>query len=73
MERLFIIIGRINSILLLLILFGAGFSIAWVSWSSNQWQRRGAIEVPTSEIVPRKIKCYYGLSVLRISLERILK
>lgn len=49
MERLFIIIGRINSILLLLILLGAGFSIAWVSWSSNQWQRRGAIEVPTSD------------------------
>lgn len=49
MERLFIIIGRINNVLLLLVLLGAGFSIVWMSWSSNQWQRRGAIEVPTGD------------------------
>ncbi len=45
MERLFIIIGRINSILLLLVLLFAGLSIAWVLLSDKQWQRRGAIEV----------------------------
>ena len=49
MERLFVVIGRINSILLLLALLGAVISIAWISWSSNQWQRRGAIEVPAGE------------------------
>lgn len=49
MKRLFIIIGRINSVFLLLVLLGAGFSIAWMSWSSNQWQRRGAIDVPAGE------------------------
>ncbi len=49
MERIFIIIGRINSVLLLLILLGAGISIALMSWSSSQWQRRGAIEVPAGE------------------------
>jgi len=46
MERLFVIIGRINSVLLLLVLIGAGISIFLLSWSSNRWQDRGAIEVP---------------------------
>ena len=49
MERLFIIIGRINSILLLLVLLGASLSIAWVTFSDKQWQRRGAIEVPAGK------------------------
>ena len=49
MERLFIIIGRINSILLLLVLLFAGLSIAWVLLSDKQWQRRGAIEVPAGK------------------------
>lgn len=49
MERLFIIIGRINSILLLLVLLGAGLSIGWISFSDKQWQRRGAIEVPVGK------------------------
>ncbi len=49
MERFFIIIGRINNVLLLLVILGAGFSIVWMSWSSNQWQHRGAIEVPTGD------------------------
>ena len=49
MERLFVIIKRINSVLLLLVLLGAGISIVWMSWSSSQWQHRGAIEVPAGE------------------------
>lgn len=50
MERLFVIIGRINSVLLLVALLGVGLSVAWMSWSSNQWQQRGAIEVPAGDL-----------------------
>lgn len=46
MERLFVIIGRINSILFLIILLGAGISIALMMSESNRWQRRGAVLVP---------------------------
>jgi len=50
MERLFVIIGRINSILLLLALLGAGALIGWMSWSSVQReQQRGAIEVSAGQ------------------------
>ncbi len=54
MERLFQNIAKINSVLLLLILIGAGISIAWVTWSSTQWQRRGAIEVPTGDATSKE-------------------
>ena len=45
MERLFVIIGRINSILFLVILLGIGVSIALMMSENNRWQRRGAVEV----------------------------
>jgi len=49
MERLFVVIGRINSILLLLALLGAGAFIGWMAWPSAQREERGAIEVPASQ------------------------
>lgn len=45
MERLFIIIARINNILLLLVLLGGAGSIVWIMSENNSWRRRGAIEV----------------------------
>jgi hypothetical protein len=49
MNRLFIIIGRINSVLLLLVLIGAAGSVVWMTAESNQWKRRGAVEVADAE------------------------
>lgn len=49
MERLFTIIGRINSLLFLLILLGAGISMAWGMARSAQWAHRDAIEVTQAE------------------------
>lgn len=49
MERLFIIIGRINNVLLLLVLIGAAGSIVWMTAESNKWTRRSAVEVPEAE------------------------
>ncbi len=51
MERIFVIIGRINSVLLLVALLGASalIFIGWMSWSGSPWQRRGAIEVPAAQ------------------------
>lgn len=49
MQRLFVVIERLNSILLLLIFLIAGASLAWLSWSSNQRERRGAIELPIGD------------------------
>ncbi len=54
MERLFVIIGRINSILFLIILLGAGISIALMMSESNRWQRRGAVEVPDGKSGSKK-------------------
>lgn len=51
MDRLFVIVGRINNILLLLVLLGAGLFVGYMSWSSSHWQPRGAIEVPAGEHV----------------------
>lgn len=49
MERLFSLIAKINSLLLLVVLLAGGISIAWFLWSNSQWQRRGAIEVPADD------------------------
>lgn len=49
MERLFTIIGRINTLLFLLVLLGAATFIAWTIFDSNQSNRRGAIEIADSE------------------------
>ena len=49
MERLFILIARINSVLFLLILLCAAGSIALMTLGSNRWQRRGAVEVHETE------------------------
>lgn len=46
MDRLFTIIGRINSVLLLVVLLGAGVAVGWMTAASNRWERRGAVEVP---------------------------
>ena len=54
MKRLFVIIGRINSILFLIILLGAGVSIALMMSESNRWQRRGAVEVPDGKSGSKK-------------------
>ena len=54
MERLFVIIGRINSILFLIILLGAGASIALMMSESNRWERRGAVEVPDGKSSSKK-------------------
>lgn len=45
MERLFLIIGRINSVLFLLVLCGAALSIGWVTFAGSRWQHRGEVEV----------------------------
>lgn len=45
MDRLFLIIGRINSAILLLIFLGAAAALVWSSIDSQQWQPRGAVEV----------------------------
>jgi hypothetical protein len=45
MDRLFTIIARINSALLLLILLGAGVALAWTVAESSRWHRRGAVTV----------------------------
>jgi hypothetical protein len=45
MERIFSLIAKINSLLLLLLLLAGGISVSWFLWSNNQWQRRGAIEL----------------------------
>jgi hypothetical protein len=49
MNRLFIIIGRINSVLFLLVLIGAAGSVVWMTAEGNQWKRRGAVEVADAE------------------------
>lgn len=49
MERLFIIIGKINSVLFLLVLLGVAGSISWMTLESSRWQRRGTVEVAESE------------------------
>jgi hypothetical protein len=49
MERLFIIIKRINSVLFLLVLLGAAGLIAFLTLKSSRWQPRGAVEVAASE------------------------
>jgi hypothetical protein len=49
MDRLFVVINRINSILLLLALVGVCVLLGWASWSSAEWHRRGAIEVADVE------------------------
>jgi hypothetical protein len=48
MERLFTIIQRINSLLLLAVLLGAAGAIIFVTSESTRWQRRGAVEVAES-------------------------
>lgn len=45
MERYFVIIGRINSILFLLVLLGAAASVSWLTFTASQSQRRGVVEV----------------------------
>lgn len=45
MERLFLIIGRINSVLFLFVLCGAALSLGWVTFAGNRWQQRGEVEV----------------------------
>jgi hypothetical protein len=53
MDRLFTIIARINSVLLLLILLGAGVALAWTAAvESNRWHRRGAMAVTETEADP---------------------
>ena len=54
MERLFVIIGRINSILFLIILLGAGIFIASMMMESNRWEPRGAVEVPDGKSGSKK-------------------
>jgi hypothetical protein len=45
MDRLFTIIQRINSVLLLLVLLGAAGFLIFISTESMKWQRHGAVEV----------------------------
>lgn len=54
MDRLFSIITKINSVLLLLVLLGAAGSIAWMTLQSSHWQRRGAVEVAESKSEVKK-------------------
>lgn len=49
MERLFFVISRINSVLLLLILLLGLVSLIWMNVNNNTWQRRGAVEVPAAD------------------------
>ncbi len=49
MERIFSLIAKINSTLLLLVLLAGGVSVGWVLWTNSQWKSRGAIEVPASD------------------------
>jgi hypothetical protein len=63
MERLFVIVGRINSILFLLILVGAAISLSWVTFTATQSQRRGAVEVVETDSG--------GKAPVQLSFERI--
>lgn len=49
MERLFVLIGRVTSVLLLLILLGAVAFVGWGYWSHTRWQNRGVVEVTTGK------------------------
>lgn len=49
MERLFTLIKRINSALLLLGLLGLGAFIAWNIWSSNHWQSSRSVPIPATQ------------------------
>jgi hypothetical protein len=49
MDKLFVIIARINHILLLLALIGACILMVLAVWTDNRWERRGAIEVVGEE------------------------
>lgn len=49
MERFFLLVNRLNSLLLLLVLLGAAVAIAWMSAENSHWRRRGAIEVAATE------------------------
>jgi hypothetical protein len=49
MERFFVLVNRLNSLLLLLVLLGAAAAIAWMSAESSHWRRRGTVEVAASE------------------------
>lgn len=46
MDRFFAIIGRINSVLLLIVLIGTSISVGWMTMASNRSEHRGAVEVP---------------------------
>ncbi|MDB5802120.1 MAG: hypothetical protein JWL63_3059 [Rhodocyclales bacterium] len=54
MERLFVIVGRINNVLLLLVLLSAAGSIVWMTAESHQFQHRGAVEVSDVEAGHKK-------------------
>jgi len=49
MERMFLFVSRINSILLLLVLIGAAILIAWMAWAGNQGRNLDQFEVPSGE------------------------
>ncbi|PXX44891.1 hypothetical protein [Undibacterium pigrum] len=49
MEKLFFVVSRINSVLLLLILLVGLVSLIWMNVNNNAWQRRGAVEVPAAD------------------------
>ena len=49
MDRLFVIVGRINNILLLLVLLGTAVFIVSMSLESNRWSGRGAVAVAETD------------------------
>lgn len=54
MDRLFTVIGRINSVLLLAVLLGTGVFVGSMALDSNRWAPPGAVEVPEADSASKK-------------------
>ena len=54
MERLFLILGRINSVLLFFVLIGAGLAVSISAWFSHSLRNPSAIEVPIGDLAAKK-------------------
>jgi hypothetical protein len=54
MERTFLIISRLNSVLFLLLLLGAGIGLASMTFAGHAWQQRGAIDVVNTTAPSKK-------------------
>ncbi len=60
MDRFFVVVARINSVLFLLVLLGAAAGLALAIWQAQRWNGRGAVEVTKEGAAKKRVVLRFG-------------